>query len=131
MSLERERKLIEQFQEGLQTINEIVQGTKEQSVISLSHSQTVLNDSMKSLADTVEEVKNQIFSKHSVLEDEIGEFQGKISNIEASTYKHATSVNELLEKEVTRIEKIVGAFETHLESRHSELSESMTSLEEK
>ena len=56
MSLERERKLIEQFQDGLQTLNDIVQGTKEQSVISLSHSQTVLNDSMKQLADTLEEV---------------------------------------------------------------------------
>jgi hypothetical protein len=29
MSLERERKMIQQFQEGLSTINEIVQGSKE------------------------------------------------------------------------------------------------------
>ncbi len=37
MILERERRLMQQFQEGLATMNEIVRGTKEQNLISLTH----------------------------------------------------------------------------------------------
>jgi hypothetical protein len=37
MILERERRLMTQFQEGLVTMNEIIKGTKEQNLISLTH----------------------------------------------------------------------------------------------
>jgi hypothetical protein len=37
MILERERRLMTQFQEGLSTMNEIIRGTKEQNLISLTH----------------------------------------------------------------------------------------------
>jgi hypothetical protein len=37
MILERERRLMQQFQEGLGTMNEIIRGTKEQNLISLTH----------------------------------------------------------------------------------------------
>ena len=49
MILERERRLMQQFQEGLGTMNEIIRGTKEQNLISLTHQQTILGDQIKSL----------------------------------------------------------------------------------
>ena len=35
--LERERRLMEQVQDGLNTMNEIIKGTKEQNQVNLSH----------------------------------------------------------------------------------------------
>ena len=37
MVLEREKRIMNQVQEGLVTMNEIIKGTKEQNLISLSH----------------------------------------------------------------------------------------------
>ena len=54
MQLEREKRIMQQFQEGLSTMNEIIRGTKEQSLISLTHQQTVLGDQIKNLAITLE-----------------------------------------------------------------------------
>ena len=44
MALEREERMMSQVQEGLVTMNEIIKGTKEQNIISLSHQQTLLNE---------------------------------------------------------------------------------------
>ena len=41
--------------------------------------------------------------------------------MQVSTFKHAQSVNETMEKEITRFEKIVGAFETHLATLSEDL----------
>ena len=37
LALEREQRMMGQVQEGLVTMNEIIKGTKEQNLISLSH----------------------------------------------------------------------------------------------
>lgn len=55
-------------------MNDIVKGTKEQNLISLSHSQTVLNDSLKTLAETLDEVKNSVYERQQHIETEIGQF---------------------------------------------------------
>ena len=44
LALEREQRMMSQVQEGLQTMNDIIKGTKEQSLISLSHQQTLLTE---------------------------------------------------------------------------------------
>jgi len=44
LALEREKRMINQVQEGLVTMNEIIKGTKEQNLISLSHQQTLLSE---------------------------------------------------------------------------------------
>ena len=46
--LERERRLMEQVQDGLSTMNEIVKGTKEQSKVSLNHQTTIIGDQIGS-----------------------------------------------------------------------------------
>ena len=42
--LERERRLMEQVQDGLNTMNEIVKGTKEQGNVNLTHQTTVIGE---------------------------------------------------------------------------------------
>ena len=37
LSLEREKRMMTQVQEGLVTMNDIIKGTKEQNLISISH----------------------------------------------------------------------------------------------
>ena len=37
LALEREQRMMSQVQEGLVTMNDIIKGTKEQNLISLSH----------------------------------------------------------------------------------------------
>jgi len=44
-------------------MNDIIKGTKEQNLISLSHQQAVLGDSIKSLSITVESVKDSVLSR--------------------------------------------------------------------
>ena len=61
--MEREKRIMQQFQEGLSTMNEIIRGTKEQSLISLSHQQTVLGDQIKNIALTLEQVKESIMGR--------------------------------------------------------------------
>lgn len=38
--MERERRLMEQVQDGLNTMNEIIKGTKEQASVSMMHATT-------------------------------------------------------------------------------------------
>jgi hypothetical protein len=61
--LEREKRIMQQFQEGLSTMNEIIRGTKEQSLTSLTHQQTVLGDQIKNIALTLEQVKESIMGR--------------------------------------------------------------------
>ena len=63
MLLDRERRLMAQFQDGLTTMNEIIRGTKEQNLISLTHQQTVLGDQIKSLFDGVEQMKAAVYGR--------------------------------------------------------------------
>lgn len=44
-------------------MNDIIRGTKEQNLISLTHQQTVLGDQIKSLFTTVESVKDGVMSR--------------------------------------------------------------------
>jgi hypothetical protein len=44
LSLERERRLMEQVQEGLQTMNEIIKSTKEHGQVALTQQTQVLGE---------------------------------------------------------------------------------------
>ena len=44
-------------------MNEIIRGTKEQNLISLTHQQTVLGDQIKSLFDGVEQMKAAVYGR--------------------------------------------------------------------
>jgi len=56
MALEREKRMMTQVQEGLVTMNDIIKGTKEQNLISLSHQQTLLSEQNKKLKEMVDNI---------------------------------------------------------------------------
>jgi len=56
LSLEREKRMMTQVQEGLVTMNDIIKGTKEQNLISLSHQQTLLSEQNKKLKEMVDNI---------------------------------------------------------------------------
>ena len=62
-NLERERRLMEQVQDGLNTMNEIIKGTKEQNSVSLSHSTAVVTDQISTQNQSLEEVKSYVFNR--------------------------------------------------------------------
>lgn len=131
MSLDREKKIMEQLQESLVTIDEIITGTKEQNLISISKSQVLLNDNMSNLTETIEAVKDSLTGRMNEIEQEIADNRGKLNDIQVSTYKHAQTVNDTLDKEIGRFEKIIGAFEKLLNNQANELRESINQNDEK
>jgi hypothetical protein len=44
------------MQEGFSTINDIMKGTKEHNIVSLSHQQTILTEQTKKLREMIEAV---------------------------------------------------------------------------
>ena len=106
MILERERRLMTQFQEGLGTMNEIIRGTKEQNLISLTHQQTVLGDQIKNLYSGIEQMKEGVFGRQGTIELELNDQRQKMLDLEQATLKHATTVNETLENEISRFERV-------------------------
>ena len=56
LSLEREKRMNDYVQEGLATMNDIIKGTKEQNVISLSHQQTLLTEQNKKLKEMMDAI---------------------------------------------------------------------------
>ena len=62
-SLDRERRMMQQLQEGLQTIAEIVRGTKEQTAIGLNEVHTLALENITELSKKIEMVKDTIFTR--------------------------------------------------------------------
>ncbi len=63
LALEREQRMMGQVQEGLVTMNEIIKGTKEQNLISLSHQQTILTEQNKKLKEMVDGISAGVFGR--------------------------------------------------------------------
>ena len=68
--LERERRLMEQVQDGLNTMNEIIKGTKEQGTVNLTHQTTVIGEQIGNQNQALEEVKSYVFGRQSIIEQE-------------------------------------------------------------
>jgi len=113
-NLERERRLMEQVQDGLNTMNEIIKGTKEQSSVSLVHSSAVLNEQIGSQNQALEEVKSYVFSRQGIIEHEVGDTKQRLLDLEEATMKHVNNVNSVVESEMNRFEKVISAMETHI-----------------
>jgi CII-binding regulator of phage lambda lysogenization HflD len=97
-------------------MNDIIRGTKEQNLISLTHQQTVLGDQIKSLYTGVEQMKEAVFGRQGTIELELNEQKQKILDLEQATFKHASTVNETLETEISRFERVISAFEKYIDT---------------
>lgn len=62
-SLDRERRMMQQLQEGLTTIGEIVRGVKEQTAIGLNEVHTLALENMTELFKKIYVVKETIYQR--------------------------------------------------------------------
>ena len=105
-----------QVQEGLVTMNEIIKGTKEQNLISLSHQQTLLTEQNKKLKEMVDSIQTTVLGRQQAIEGEINNHAAKIQEIETVVVKNVTSANRTVEQELSRFEKIISAFEKYIDN---------------
>ena len=113
-SLERERRLMEQVQDGLNTMNEIIKGTKEQNQVNLTHQTTVIGEQVSTNNQALEEVKSYVFGRQSIIEQEVADNKQRLLDLEEATHKHVNNVNTVVETEMNRFEKVISAIEQHL-----------------
>lgn len=111
LGLERERRLMEQVQEGLQTMNEIIKATKEHGQVALSQQTQVLGEQLGNHTMTVEEMKNYVYGRQDVIEIEIADTKQRLVDLEEATLKHVTNVNTVVETEMRRFDNVVSALE--------------------
>jgi len=117
LALEREKRMINQVQEGLVTMNEIIKGTKEQNLISLSHQQTLLSEQNKKLKEMVDNIQTSVFGRQQAIETELNDHRAKIQEIETVVVKSVTTANRTVESELGRFEKIISAFEKYIDTQ--------------
>lgn len=113
-SLERERRLMEQVQDGLNTMNEIIKGTKEQNTVNLTHNATIMTEQIGSQNSELEQVKSYVFGRQGAIESEVADQKQRLLDLEEATLKHVNNVNSVVETEMSRFEKVISAIETHL-----------------
>ena len=111
--LERERRLMEQVQDGLTTMNDIIKGTKEQSLVSLTHQTTVMGEQLRTQNQQLDEVKAYVYGRQGIIEGDVSDIKQRLLDLEEATLKHVNNVNSVVETELARFEKVIGAVEKH------------------
>jgi len=66
-------------------------------------------------------MKDTVYSRQHAIESELSEQKQKMSDLEAATFKHATTVSETLESEIGRFERVISAFEKFIDQQTGDL----------
>lgn len=66
-------------------------------------------------------MKEAVFGRQGTIEIELNDQRQKILDLEQATLKHATTVNETLESELARFERVIGAFERFVDTQTADL----------
>ncbi|CDW91573.1 UNKNOWN [Stylonychia lemnae] len=130
-SLDRERRMMQQLQEGLTSIAEIVRGVKEQTAIGLNEVHTLALENITELSKKIDVIKETIYQRQSLNEAGLLDVKNRMDTMEQQTFKHAKVVNDQLQKEMTRMEKIASTLEKHTVSQIQELKLLVSSNDEK
>lgn len=104
-------------------MNDIIKGTKEQNLISLSHQQTLLSEQNKKLREMIDNIQTQVFGRQQGIENEINDHRAKLQEIETVVVKNVTQANRTVETELSRFEKIISAFEKYIDNQISDIKE--------
>lgn len=94
-------------------MNEIIKGTREQNQISLNHQTTVIGEQIGTQNQSLEDVKSFVYGRQSTIESELAEVKQRLSDLEEATLKHVNNVNNVVENEMNRFEKVISAVEKH------------------
>ncbi len=109
--LENEKKFLGNIQESMNSLNIIVTNTREQLEANLASTQTLFNDNVKSLSKTIELLKNNVYSKLNAFDTSMKDLDGRVSDTQKGFHEHTITINETLDKEFSRIEKVTMKFE--------------------
>lgn len=129
--LDRERRIMQSLQEGLQALADIVRGVKEQMGLGLAEVHNLTLENITEVSKKNEVIRDSIFQRQSQLEAALADTQGKLEELSEQSFKHAKSVNETLNREAARMEKISSAMEKHTLGQLSELKSSIQAYDEK
>lgn len=66
-------------------------------------------------------MKESVFGRQGTIELELNDQRQKILDLEQATIKHATTVNETLENEISRFERVQSAFEKYIDTQTGDL----------
>ena len=105
-----------QVQEGLVTMNDIIKGTKEQNLISLTHQQQLLTEQNKKLREMVDNIQASVVARQQAVEGQLAEQSAKMQEIETVVVKNVQHANRTVEQELGRFEKIISAFEKYIDN---------------
>lgn len=61
--------------------------------------------------NSIEEIKQYVFGRQGIIEQELADTKQRVIDLEEATLKHVNNVNSVVEAEMTRFEKVVGAIE--------------------
>ena len=111
--LDRERRIMQSLQEGLQALADIVRGVKEQMGLGLAEVHTLTLENITEVSKKNEVIRDQIFERQQALESGFIEIRSKLEELSEQSFKHAKLVNETLGAEAARMEKISSAMEKH------------------
>eukprot|EP00347_Sterkiella_histriomuscorum_P013165 403365759 len=130
-ALDRERRMMQQLQEGMTSIAEIVRGVKEQTAIGLNEVHTLALENITELSKKIEVIRETLFQRQSLNEAAMLDIKNKMDNMEQQTFKHAKVVNDQLSREMTRMEKIASTLEKHTIQQIQELKSTTIQIDEK
>ena len=66
-------------------------------------------------------MKEGVYGRQGTIELELNDQKQKILDLEQATLKHATTVNETLENEIGRFERVISAFEKYIDTQTADL----------
>lgn len=66
-------------------------------------------------------MKESVFTRQGAIEIELNEQRQKMLDLEQATLKHAQTVNETLENEISRFERVIAAFEKYIDTQTGDL----------
>ena len=104
-----------QVQEGLTTMNDIIRGTKEQNLISLTHQQTLMGDELHKSTLALDDVRSALSSRQESCDFQLSELAQKLTDLEQASFKHASALTETLESELARHDRSIQSLEHFLD----------------
>ena len=126
----REKNIIDQFRDGFQAMNEMVKDNKEEGVFQMSKTEIILRDELTQLGEEQIAMRKAVGMRLEAVETTANELRTALQEQQIVVAKQNQSLNENLEREVTRFEKMVGALESRANELDTELHGKIAGVEE-
>ena len=79
----------------------------------MSHQTTIMGEQLRTQNTQLEEMKTYVYSRQGIIEGEVTDMKQRLLDLEEATLKHVNNVNNVVETELARFEKVIGAVEKH------------------